>query len=65
MTSIQMLPPKKLIFYGNQEHLQLWAVCLPDGIWGLFLSFEEEKSVAKEKKNHSNSSIIDCELSMT
>lgn len=23
-----MLPQQKLIFYGNQEHLQLWAVCL-------------------------------------
>lgn len=49
--NIQMLPQQKLIFYGNQEHLQLWAVCLME-YEGSFLSFEGEKSVAKGKKKH-------------
>lgn len=62
--NIQMLPQQKRVFYGNQEHLQLWAVCLME-FEGSFLSFEEEKSVAREKKTHSNLGIIGCELSMT
>lgn len=46
--NFQMLPKQKHIFCGNQEHLQLWAVCLM-GFNGSFWALKKKNQELKKK----------------
>lgn len=59
-------PPTKAYVVQQSRTLTITS-SLPDGVGGLFLSTEEEKSVAKQGRgegSHNKSGIIGCELSM-